>query len=197
MKRALILLLTLCFFTASCGETPSNVTNDDTSAQPDTSTEEVKETITLDIEKQDFGGRVITMLTVDQYNNHFLLDMEENGDTLNDSAYKRNVAVEEHLNVDFAIEERATDAIASTLRSSVMAGDQSYDFVLPHASIGVSSMVSDGLLYDWNSLPYIDLDKPYWNQSIRDALSINGKLFLISGDICITWQGMIGYIFKS
>ncbi len=41
-----------------------------------------------------------------------------------------------------------------------------------------------GLLLDWNTdLPYVDLEKPWWDQNARDSFDINGKLYVMVGDI--------------
>lgn len=41
----------------------------------------------------------------------------------------------------------------------------------------------------WNNIEYIDTDRVYWNQSIIDNLAVDGKYFLIQGDL--NWPSMI------
>ncbi|MBE6659766.1 MAG: hypothetical protein E7604_15165, partial [Ruminococcaceae bacterium] len=121
-------------------------------------------------EGADYGGHTVTFLTVINYNNNFRLAVESDGETLNDAGVRRNDAVSELLNVEFAAVEM--DNPTTTFRNSVMAGDTEYDFVLPHATDGVPGMVTDQLLYDWNDLPYADLTKPWWNTMMTESLGI-------------------------
>ena len=145
-------------------------------------------------EGADFGGHTVTFLTVTNYNNNFRLAVESDGETLNDAGVRRNDAVSELLNVGFAAVEM--DNPTTTFRNSVMAGDTEYDFVLPHATDGVPGMVTDQLLYDWNDLPYADLTKPWWNTMMTESLGIGGHLYYASGDIVMTWQGMMAILFN-
>ena len=77
-----------------------------------------------------------------------------------------------------------------------MAGSGDYDFVLPHATTGISAMVTSGSLLDWNTLEYVDFTKPWWNSTMQESLGIAGKVFYASGDIVMTWQGMGCYLFN-
>ena len=43
--------------------------------------------------------------------------------------------------------------------------------------LGALWLLTGGLLYDWNELPYVDLDREYWNQSINENLNLYGKQY--------------------
>ena len=145
-------------------------------------------------EGADYGGYTVTFLTLTNYNHNFRLAVESDGETLNDAGVRRNAAVSDLLNVEFQTVEM--DSPVSVFRSSVMAGDTEYDFMLPHATDGVASLVTGGLLYDWNDLPTVDLSQPWWNTSMTNSLGIGGHLFYASGDIVMTWQGMQAVLFN-
>jgi hypothetical protein len=147
-----------------------------------------------DIPAADFDGYIFTMLTNSKYNGNFRLDMEDDGDTLNAASYRRNLALSEKYNIDFTVVE--DDGYAGLLKQSVMASDGAYDFILPHATVNVASMVTDGLLYNWNNIEYADFTKPWWNASMTENLAIGNNLFYVSGDIVLAWQGMIAIIFN-
>lgn len=145
-------------------------------------------------EGADYGGHTVRFLTVMNYNNNFRLAVESDGETLNDAGARRNAAVSDLLNVEFETVEM--DNPVSTFRNSVMAGDTEYDFMLPHATDGVAAMVTDRLLYDWNELQYVDLTQLWWNTSMTTSLGIGGHLYYASGDIVMTWQGMMAILFN-
>lgn len=178
------------------GETgPGYSTGDTVTAGKVTTTAVTEETgPTLSLPEADFDGHTVTYLTVTGYNNNFRLNVDSDGDTLNDTAAERNHLVSELLNVTFETVE--VDSPATTLKTSVMAGDNEYDFVLPHATVGVAAMVTDKLLYDWNEIAHVDFSQPWWNSSMTESLGIGGKLFYASGDIVMTWQGMQAVLFN-
>ncbi len=198
MKRTLSLALASMMLvgTMSCGgETPAS---EETTGGETTLAETTADPLALTVEPDDFGGYTITYLTCDLYTEHFRLDVEsENGDTLNDAGYKREQAVSELLNVEFASHEVASiDDLAPLLTASVMANTHEYDFAIPHANKGFQGLATEGVLLDWNELPNVDFTKPWWNATMQKDLGINGKLYYAPGDITMLWQGMCAYLFN-
>lgn len=182
----------------ACGDNADSVipTTDTASVQAET-TEEVSDQPKLSVPKTDYDGYTVHYLTGTDYTGRFcLISEEETGDTLNDAAYRRNLAVSEHLNVQFTSTEVDLNAMAKTLNTSVMAGGGEYDFVLPHPTIGVTAMVTGATLMDWNQLEGIDFDQPWWNGNMVTSLSIDGKVFYACCDLVMTWQGMGAYLFN-
>lgn len=181
----------------SCGgeSTGPGVNTDATAPATETAavTEDPGPTANLP-EGVDYGGHTVKFLTLVGYNNNFRLDAESDGETLNDAGVRRNDAVSERLNVEFEVVEM--DNPPATFRQSVMAGDTEYDFIFPHATDGVSGLVTDRLLYDWNDLETVDLSKPWWNTTMTESLGIGGHLYYASGDIVMTWQGMQAVLFN-
>jgi len=67
--------------------------------------------------------------------------------------------------------------------SSILAGDDTYDMIVPHGRY-VNTYVSEGMVADWNSkMPYVDLEKPWWNQDARAAYTFYSKIYAAIGDI--------------
>ncbi len=141
-----------------------------------------------------YDGYTVRMITLEAYNDHFKLDMESDGDALNDAGYKRNLAVSELLDVSFEATEYPDPV--KIFKTGVTAGDDVCEFIFPHATMGVASMVTDRLLYDWNQLSYVDMTMPWWNNTMSSALSLGGRLYYASGDIVLTWQGMNAILFN-
>lgn len=123
---------------------------------------------------------------------HEIFASEENGDVINDAVFRRNIAVQEKF--DVVITETADNDSVETVRSCVLADDDSYDVVMIRPN-RVVTLASEGLLYDLYSVPYLDMTAPWWNQNAVENLTINGKLFFATGDINImdnnaTWAMM-------
>ena len=194
-------LLIACPLIASCGETAQAAPTDGAAPQdgtaasadePETTTEDPGPA--LEIPEANYDGYTVKILTLPMYNEHFKLNTEQNGDSLDDAGYMRNLALSELINVSVEVIE--ADQPANVLKKSVMAGDNAYDYVFPHASDGVAAMVINKLLLDWNTLDQVDFSKPWWNQMMTESLGIGKHLFYASGDIVMAWQGMQATLFN-
>ena len=106
----------------------------------------------------------------------------ENGDTLNDAIYKRNLAVEEAYNIKTSLIELAdTNA---TVRKNIQAADDFTDIVFPSNIGELMTLAQEGCFLDLNLVGELKLDQPWWDQRIQ-SLAIHGKLFCATGDISI------------
>ena len=109
------------------------------------------------------------------------------GEIVNDAIYYRNNAVEEKFGIKFTAfsnpgEEswNPGDAAAKT----ILAGDAAYDIVVPHARYAFSAYAQQHLVLNWNvDLPYVDLNKQWWDQDAKNSLAIYDKLYAMTGDI--------------
>lgn len=111
-----------------------------------------------------------------------------NGEVVNDAVYKRNLEIEDTLNVQLAYQiAPGSDysVYANMLRKSHMAGDKAYDIYAMYAYFCVE-LATGSLMYNLNTLPYLDLGKPWWNQNFIDEITLNDRLFYIVGDISLT-----------
>ncbi len=116
------------------------------------------------------------------YPYYFFAD-EQNGEAMNDAIYTRTMRVEEQLGIDIThLIDGSIDNTLSKVTNAVMSGDDPYQLILTHCITGVGNMVTEGLLYDWNQMPHVNLDAEYWNQSCNEQLSIYGKQFYAVSD---------------
>ncbi len=107
---------------------------------------------------------------------------EEDGDLLNDTQYAANRALEERFNFQYV---QTTSADVKDPKLAVAAGEDAYEII----NIGTSTAITwatEGLTYIIDDLPYIDLDRPYWNQSINEALKINNKSYFAAAPFNLT-----------
>lgn len=200
-KRTIALLLCLTLSAAplvSCSqgvsESPSESgaeqlqTQSETTAETETGHENVPDTLP----ELDFGGETITILTRGGEKDRVIeLAADENtGDVVEDAVYARNLSVSERLNLNvefiFSSDDRHTGTETNKmLRSAVMAGDDIYDLAGNHMSQS-TPLILDGLLVNLNTVPYIDFDSVWWNQSFNKQLTLNDKLYFAVGDLSLT-----------
>ena len=111
------------------------------------------------------------------------------GDVMNDAIINRNKKIEDRLNIKFnSIRIEGRDEIKEILpaiRRSVQAGDQAYDLAFIHPMCDLNTFAAEGLVRNWNKVPYVDLTKPYWNQSLNDTLAVKGILLFAGNDFII------------
>ncbi len=193
MKKLLSLLLTALFL-VSCGTATSETTAAETETTAETVPEETK--LSANIPDVSYDGYTFTYLTGDPYVSHFRLITDLTGEPLSDAAFNRNLAVSDLLGVEFEGSQIDLGQIASTLQNAVAAGDAAYDVILPHATAGVAAMVTGGMLYNLFDLPVADYEKPWWNDNMMNALAVGDTAYYTSGDIVMTWQGMLAILFN-
>lgn len=191
--RILMILLSaiLLLGAVSCGVEPPS---EETTAAGDSSTVEQTEAETEipapDIEKKNYDCDFNIMYCDGIYdpNNYF---PEENmaGAVLQDAAVERNVAVSEHLGVDFHLINAPDINLVNNLRASMQSGDDSYQMVMTHPYIYVDAMITEGMLLDLSEQPAMNIDAPYWNGQLMEQLSIKDKMFLGYSDYSLanTW----------
>ncbi|MBQ8509196.1 MAG: extracellular solute-binding protein [Clostridia bacterium] len=178
--KHLICALILCGLLTSCAGTETPV---DTSSDVTTTTAEATDTeLTPDLPDKTYDGYEFTFFMRDS--DSHIKDMyaeEITGDLMNDVIYDRNAAVGDKYNVTFTYARG--NSVASDADKAIMAGDDSYDVIIPHGRTAFT-YAQAGLTLDWNTdLPYVDLDNPWWNQDARENFSFNNKLYTMTGDI--------------
>ena len=112
---------------------------------------------------------------------------EITGEVVNDAKFERDLSVETRLNVDIVnVGESYTwdtrNIYLDKIRSSVMASDGAYD-VASGQYATLPGLVAEGIFLDMTQLSHLDFTKPYWVQQLIEETSINGKLYLATGDL--------------
>ena len=199
MKRHLFFaasILLLAGAVSACGDsgtgtsgTPED-TADNLSVQENTETEP----LLYGLPEQDFGGAEYHIL----YCENFFFspyDVEqETGEVLDDAAFRRNRNVEEHFNCDVIYDilpNCSGDESAQAVRKAVSAGDDLYEIAIVHPYGGLNGLISEGYTLDWNTIPRVNFEQPWWNHSFNTALAIGGHLFCASSDFIYFNSGCI------
>ena len=184
----------LTTFAAGCGsdagDSNDTTTSGGSTASDTTTAEETTSGKVIDVpdvQNEDYGGRDFNILymTNNSYRAHdlyFFADAEDTGDVLSNAIYERNSAVEEALNIKIKGLGVDFDDIYKELKKVASAGDDVYDLTLTHTFSYLTSIISDGLLYDWNQIPNVDMTKNYWNQNMDKTLAIDGVLPVAKSD---------------
>lgn len=117
-----------------------------------------------------------------------VLEDQLDGNIVSEAIYSRNINTEAKLGVTFEWTgqpgnsgERAnfTQFVMNSYKDN-----SSFDIIAAYSR--TAGMLSRrGLLVDMNSIDknYIDTDKPWWPSALVDAVTIDGSLYFISGDI--------------
>ena len=203
MKKHLSLLLALLMLApaiVSCAETEDTASPDATPTvsaeqtaeetvpeETEISRENYPDTLSDDL---DFGGATVTIHSRGDDQAYLEIGVEEmTGEPVNDAVYERNAMVSERLNIQLnpiRAEgwEAYNNAIAS-LRASIMSADGAYD-IIAGWSARIPALSLEGLLLDVLTLPHLNLEQPWWNESAVEELEIANKLYFVTGNIAKT-----------
>ena len=104
---------------------------------------------------------------------------EEIGEVLNDTIYARNKAIEDRY--DVVIKADGVENPAETVRMMTASFDFKYH-VLADIPRRLLSYSTNGEYLELNGIPYLDTSMPWWNENSQKAFSMNGRLYVMSGD---------------
>ncbi|MBR5308312.1 MAG: extracellular solute-binding protein [Clostridia bacterium] len=114
---------------------------------------------------------------------------EETGDSIVDAIHLRNALVEEELGVklDFTVSDRTTsgtDQQAETdkIRTLIQSGDTTYDAFVHVQHSGMPTLITEKMFVDWNTIPNINLEEPWWYSNIERDICYGDKIYLMTGD---------------
>ena len=201
----LALLIALSGLLTGCGETAEQSADEGPSSPEVSATpgaedlpEEALETeagLTKDDlpDDLDFGGETITIhiRNGDNYNptGNCIMEMtveELNGELLNDAIFNRNVSVEERLNVKLdpysPFEWTRYGEAVNEIRSSVRSGEDRFDIIAGWCNSDLASLALEDCFLDMKDAPYLDLEKPWWNQALVGKNIMGSKQFFVTGE---------------
>ena len=119
------------------------------------------------------------------------MDVDEiTDDTLYDAIYQRNRTVEQRLGVEITTISQSGNFTNrnewnQTLRNAVNTKSGDFDASAIYMSTG-SALATEGMYQNVLDFPNINLEKPWWNKSIQDELTLFDTLYYLAGDIAIT-----------
>lgn len=197
MLSAALLLLCFCLF--SCGEEAKiEEPKPENGAASAESLEHEDESAGLP--PLDFGGAEFSILTrvLKQYD---VSVEEQNGEIVNDAIYFRNLTVEDTLKITINTHTMAGEwddqsRYTNAIKNSVLSGTGAYDLISGFQVFMVST-IENGYYKDLNQITHLDLSKKWWTQKINDEMTVNGKIYLATGDVSlIMWESIYAFMFN-
>ncbi len=154
---------------------------------PETTPDPPLTTDALGLPTLDFYGEPVRILYgSDAERNEF--NASESSDIVEDFAYQRNAKVEDRLNVKLEWKGVASNASHASeyvqfAQNMHSAGEPYYIYAATRRAMG--QMLVNDLLLNLTSVEnlYIDLEKPWYPETLQEDLSIKGTRFYITGDI--------------
>ena len=201
-KFILLLILIVCaalMFTSACSSDSDSVRDgasadnsdeilnsgeDNLTPDEDESQPQPKEP--LDLPDIKYGGYDFRVMNINQsavgWMCTIITSEEDTGAEVNDAVYIRNRIVEDRFDINIIeLGENSVSTIQSKASRSIQAGSDDYDlFILNSAE--ATSMARRQLLMDYDLIPWIELEKSYWDTNMKRDLSVGERVYLMTGD---------------
>ena len=140
----------------------------------------------------DFGGASYRIRNIECSSYYDTLTAsEQTGDKLNDAIFDRDAKLMDTLGFVFEETKILLDATGNDVRQIISAGDDSFD-----QFVAVDwHLVAEGYALPITSLPYVDVTREYWSQSIQKDTSVRGKLYYAYGDHNLSTYDSVNTLF--
>lgn len=199
MKKTIAVFLTLLFLTAAVSSCAGGAEKSDgtgavsEAASTEAATESNSGFVRKKYAETDYGGYEFRFLSpkpgshfygITGKNENEIYYEQQTGDVLNDAVYTRNMYTEELLGIKISpVWADSTDAVGSTLKKSVTAGDDAFDALLNRLDFQLNSS-AENLLYNLMKIDSISLPSSWWDKNIISNFTMfNSKLYALAGDI--------------
>ncbi len=191
IKRLIGMLLLISMLVSvfvSCKKENTEEESDDTTV----STEEVstEETVSLDLpEDLDYGGADIRILVRTSSLTYHEFKGGSSPTIVESAVFERNVWVEDRLNVNLTFNSMpgfrgGANAFMDEIRNSIAGDVDAYDILSPTHYFG-NKLILEGCYQDLADMEYIDLEQGYWWDGYTKHVSINDKVYTVTGDYSV------------
>ena len=193
MKKALsvLLILALLLPLAACGETKDN-TDTPVSAEtpapgsvetPETEAPETEAKLLPDIPDTTYGGqdfRFLSREVVDAVVRFYseIASDETNGEIMNDTVFERTGRIESTYDVKI-VNDTSSD-VTGQYQRTYLAGQQDWDVLVAGFSAALGQ-TNNGYTLDLSTVPYLDLEKPWWDTNVAKSMRIGKSVFSAIG----------------
>ena len=177
----------ILFTAASCGNVKPEVSSENgTASAENTASGTGAETSIIDTLPGDknIGGYELHIAALEELESEYgayLMPVEENGELLNDTAYRRNREVEERYNVKLSFAPLSSGegyTIVPRVLNSVMSGSDDYQYVqFGSAWDNPVSLIQSGALTNLLEIPDFNISSTGFYNDFNKQLEINGKLY--------------------
>ncbi len=177
---ALLMLTAVVFGTVACAEQSEDNTDASTTTAASESAEETSSAYST-LEKKKYNREFAILTREDLIDDMYIEKVT--GDTLDDLIFDRNVAVAEDYGITFEYYQKDDlHDLNSTLMTQATSGIDDYDMYIGH-KFSFASNAQQNHCYNLNKIESLRLSKAWWDQACYENLTIDGKTFLMTGDI--------------
>lgn len=166
--------------------TPPNTPADSGSNTP-ADTSATNEVVLGIPEDTDFNKLTVTLLVDSSATMKEFFYDEVDGDRIGAAIHDRNMRTEDALGVTLNYVEEVGGSSKYTsfnkvVENDIKSGDCEYDIIAAY-SRALPILTLNGAMTDLTTVEYLDLDQPYWPETLISECTVNDKLFYCSGDI--------------
>lgn len=176
----LLVALTFCLLLASCNDPDADTSKNEVSVN-------AEEELFANLPNVNYGNEKFTIYVegdyLDRYKSIEIMPNENAPSIISDSVLERNALVEQRFGV--IIEEiRTADTaeMVTNVQNEIATGGKTYDAVMAYLP-NAGSLAAGGALLDLTKFDELHLDKPYWDTTAVESLSVAGKNFFVVGDM--------------
>ena len=179
-------------------EAPGDTPDGGQDAGPGAETEELR---FPDLPDVNFGGYEFRILNTGEDHVRWVLKTlvaeEETGEALNDAIFRRNRRMEDRFGFNLVqIDHNGPGQVRDAARRSINAASDDFDLAMT-TPIYALPMAQEGQLVMIDTIPHIDLTKPWWDQDMNRDFSIGHRLFFTSGDFSFNQYSVtVGLVFN-
>ncbi len=180
MKKITAVLLLMAMMLSSCSDKEANPETQTPEDSGGTESTETKDNTLDDVPEMKFERDVNILMPNISWATNNILSGELNGERLNDAQNAMKLEMEDRFGV--SVSEIYTDDFLSTnyVNNLVTSDDDTFDvcFVLDMYILGY---VGGGMVIPYDEVPYIDLEKPYWDASLNKCVTIGDVSYFAFG----------------
>ena len=182
-------------------ETPGDTPDGGGAQGTDDTNGESEELRFPDLPDVNFGGYEFRIFNSADDNQPFILTTlvveAETGEALNDAMFRRNRRMEDRFGFTLVqTDGPGPDGVRDRARRSIQAASDDFDLAMVTATAALP-MAQEGLLVMIDTIPYIDVSRPWWDQDMNRDFSIGRRLFYTSGDFSFNQYSVtVGILFN-
>ncbi len=183
MKKLMVIVLTLVmlftsFSLVSCKDDNDTLTTAPTNVVDNSG---IDENYLPELSQEtNYDGKEFVILSNNGYWEEAMDFESDSEDPVDSAVYKRNRTIESRYGVK--IKEIPHENPHEAVQTAFKSGTNEYHAVVLNA-LRAAPLATEGMFQDLESVENLNLNKYYWDQSMRRDLSVEGKSFFITGDL--------------
>lgn len=187
MKKVLCILLAAltvsgAVFLTGCADKPAADSATQTEITTVAETEPEETVIEADLPDVYYNGKPFRVILQSDSEGDIFTEDHETGEPVHDAVFQRNVKVCDEFGIELQITRNDYTAVNNAISNSVKSGSDEYDLCFVHMVSG-ASLAQSNLVLPFQKLPYVDLEKPWWDKDINNGFSIRNNLMMVNGDL--------------